>query len=392
MISFLIRRWIKDSENTDSPAVQEAYAKLCAGVGIFFNLLLFGVKLFSGLVSGSTAILADGFNNLSDAVSSIASFIGFCIAGVGAGENHRFGHGRYEWLMGFLSSIAVIMVGGALAKKSLSAIHIPQSVRCGAITAAVLTCSVLVKLYMYRYNKKIGTAIDSASMKAAAADCIGDMAATLAILFSLIAERLTGWYIDGWCGLLVSFFIIFSGSKAMVEVAGRLMGQFPDKSLENKIISCAACYPAVYGINDLLIHDYGLGRYAVSMHIEGRGDDSCFDLNAAAQEISYRLFANMDCDATIQTDLLVEDPAAAEAVTAEAERAVKVFDASAQVKELRIVRSGLHTNVVLTIAGSRRLQKQENAVKLAVGRAVCSVDTTYQVLPKLVITGLRRGR
>ncbi|MCD7967861.1 MAG: cation diffusion facilitator family transporter [Clostridiaceae bacterium] len=391
MISFLIRHWIKDNENITSPAVQKAYAKLCSGVGIFFNVLLFGIKLLSGLVCGSTAMIADGFNNLSDAATSIASFIGFCLAGIGAGENHRFGHGRYEWLMGFLSSIAVIMVGGALAKNSLSAIHSPQPVSFNAVIVVILVCSILVKLYMYCYNKKIGTKIDSSSVKATATDCISDMVSTSAILFSLIVEQVTGCHIDGWCGLLVSLFIMFSGLKSMLEVVERLMGQYPDKNMENKIKACVADYPAIRGINDLLIHDYGLGHYAVSMHIEGYDGDSCVNLNAIAQEISYRLFVDMDCDATIQTDLLVTDSVTVKTITDQTEQVIKRFEATAHMKDLRIVKSGSHTIITLTVSGSRRLQKQENAIRQTITTALCSIDTNYQVIIKLVITALHRA-
>lgn len=178
----------------------------------------------------------------------------------------------------------------------------------------------------------------------------------------------------------------------MMEVVERLMGQSPDKSLENKIISCVTGYPAIRGINDLLIHDYGLGHYAVSMHIEGHDGESCDKLNAIAQEISYKLFVNMDCAATIQVDLLITDFSTINAITAEAEQVIKPFEATAHIKGLRIVRSGIHTNIVLTVTGSRRLQKQEAAIKQALETALCTRDTTYQVIAKLVITALHRDK
>lgn len=390
MISFLVKHWIKDYENISSPAVQKAYAKLCSCVGVFFNVLLFIIKLLSGIISGSTAIIADGFNNLSDAATSVAAFIGFCFAGIGAGENHRFGHGRYEWLMGLISSLAVTLVGWTLAKNSISAIHDPQPVTFNFIIVAILICSILVKLYMYCYNRKIGVKIDSSSMKATATDCISDMVSTSAILLSLIIEQLTSWHVDGWCGLLVSIFIMFSGVKSMMEIIERLMGQSPDKNLENKIISYVMEYPAVRGINDLLIHDYGMGHYAVSLHIEGYAGDSCDHLTAVAQEISYRLFVDMDCDTTIQTDILITDSVIVQKLSTVAEQTVKTFEETAQIKDLRIVQSGTYTNVILTVSGSRRLQKKENAIKQAVETAICSIDKNYQVITKLVIMALHR--
>ncbi len=419
MISFLIKRWIADSENISSPAVQKAYAKICSSAGIFFNLLLFIIKLLSGLLSGSAAITADGFNNLSDAASSVASFLGFCLAGIGAGKNHPFGHGRYEWLMGFLSSAAVFMVGAALARNSIAAIHSPTPVHFNFSVFFVLLCSVLIKFYMYSYNRTIGDRIGSSSMKAAAADCISDMVSTSAIIASLIVERLTGLHIDGWCGTLVSFFIMFSGLKAMCGVVQRLMGEAPDKSLEEKIISCVMRHPEVGKISNLLIHDYGMGRYAVSMHIGG-ADPALTEQTAQAeqavqmsqipqieqwmqmeqrpqmeqiaQEITYELFSSLDCDATIQTEQLITDEAVIAPIRSSAERVIKKFEETALIRELRLVNAGSHINVFLTAACSRRLQKKEAAVRQALRDSICKGNDRYQIIPKLVIAPIGKKK
>ena len=389
MISFLIKRLITDSENISSPTVQKAYAKICSSAGIFFNLLLFIIKLLSGLLSGSAAITADGFNNLSDAASSVASFLGFCLAGIGAGKNHPFGHGRYEWLMGFLSSAAVFMVGAALARNSIAAIHSPTPVHFNFSVFFVLLCSVLIKFYMYSYNRTIGDRIGSSSMKAAAADCISDMVSTSTIIASLIVERLTGLHIDGWCGTLVSFFIMFSGLKAMCGVVQRLMGEAPDKNLEEKIISCVMRHPEVGKISNLLIHDYGMGRYAVSMHIGGT--DTAL-MEQTAQEITYELFSSLDCDATIQTEQLITDEAVIAPIRSSAEQVIKRFEETALIRELRLVNAGSHINVFLTAACSRRLQKKEAAVRQALRDSICERNDRCQIIPKLVIAPIGKKK
>lgn len=389
MISFLIKRLITDSENISSPTVQKAYAKICSSAGIFFNLLLFIIKLLSGLLSGSAAITADGFNNLSDAASSVASFLGFCLAGIGAGKNHPFGHGRYEWLMGFLSSAAVFMVGAALARNSIAAIHSPTPVHLNFSVFFVLLCSVLIKLYMYSYNRTIGDRIGSSSMKAAAADCISDMVSTSAIIASLIVERLTGLHIDGWCGALVSLFIMFSGLKAMCGVVQRLMGEAPDKNLEEKIISCVMHHPEVGKISNLLIHDYGMGRYAVSMHIGGT--DTAL-MEQTAQEITYELFSSLDCDTTIQTEQLITDEAVIAPIRSSAEQVIKRFEETALIRELRLVNAGSHINVFLTAACSRRLQKKEAAVRQALRDSICEGNDRCQIIPKLVIAPIGKKK
>lgn len=391
IIGFFIRRQAGDSEDFTSPSVQKAYAKLCSCLGIFFNILLFAVKLASGLASGSAAIVADGFNNLSDAAASAVSFMGFCLAGIGAGENHRFGHGRYEWIMGFLSALAVFLVGITLAKNSISAIFLPNPVSYNWIVLGILIFSILVKFYMYLYNRKIGERIHSSSMKATASDCISDMAATLAITVSLVVERLTGWHTDGWCGLLVSLFITFSGFKSMMEVVERFMGQPSDKDLEEKITSCVMQYPEIQGIHDLTVHDYGMGHYAVSMHIEGNEGEDWGRLQGAAQEISYKLYSAIGCDVTIQADLMVADQTAIRAVSHMAKQVVAEFETTAVVKELHIVKSCFHSTVYLTIAGPKRMQKQESALKQSLDAAIGSLDDCYQVVAKLFITSPNRG-
>lgn len=171
--------------------MQKFYAKLCSIVGILLNIILFIIKLSAGLISGSAAIVADGFNNLVDAGTSAAYFFGFCLAGIGNGENHSFGHGRYEWLMGFLSALAVLTMGGELAKHSIESIRYPQNIEFNVLILILLICSILVKLYMFIYNKNIANKINSSAMKATAADCISDMVATAFIVISLVVQCFT---------------------------------------------------------------------------------------------------------------------------------------------------------------------------------------------------------
>ncbi|WP_349673182.1 cation diffusion facilitator family transporter [Lacrimispora sp.] len=321
MVTLLTRLLIKNYKNITSPSVQNLYAKLCSVIGILLNFLLFTVKLFSGLISGSTAILTDGFNNLADAATSAASFLGFCLAGIGSGENHLFGHGRYEWLMGFLSALAVLVMGGTLAKSSVTTIHTPKNIEFNLVILLILICSILVKLYMFFYNKNIACKINSSAMKATASDCISDMAATTAILISLIVQYFTGWKIDGWCGLLVSVFIMFSGLKSMTEIIERLLGKSPAVDLVDRITNLIMKYPQVKGINSLIIHDYGLGHYVASMHIEGEEENSVI-LSDIANEISYKLYLQIDCDTTIQIDYLDPDPVLYDLIYKKAEQEI----------------------------------------------------------------------
>lgn len=387
MVSLLTRLLIKDYKNTASPSVQKSYAKLCSVKGILLNVLLFTVKLFSGIISGSTAIITDGFNNLADAVTSAASFLGFCLAGIGSGENHLFGHGRYEWLMGFLSALAVLVMGGTLAKSSITSIRTPQNIEFSWMILFLLICSILVKLYMFFYNKNIACKINSSAMKATASDCISDMAATTAIMISLIVQHISGWKIDGWCGLLVSVFIMFSGLKSMTEIIERLLGQSPDDDLVDRITTLIMQYPQVKGINSLIIHDYGLGHYVASMHIEGEEENSVI-LNDIANEISYKLYLQMDCDTTIQIDYLDTDSVMYDLIYKKAEQEIQKFEANGKIKSLRIVKSGLHKNVLLIVSGSRKLQKKQDQVRKAINQSILSINSNCRVFTKLIIAAL----
>lgn len=391
MVSYLSNRWIKNSWNVSSPVVKEAYAKLCSFVGMSFNLFLFAMKVVLGLVSGSTAVAADGFNNLSDAVASAASLAGFCLAGIGAGDNHRFGHGRYEWLMGFFTSLGVFWMGVSLAKSAVSAIRYPQTIIFSRGMFAALAGSVLIKLYMYSYNRSIGNSIGSSTMKATAADCLSDMASTLVIIVSLAVQRLTGWNIDGWCGLMVSLLIMVSSVKSVTEVVERMLGQSPDKDMVKQIEACAMSFPEIRGINDLIIHDYGMGHYAVSMHIEGRVGDDISRLNAAAQELSFQLYDTMGCDATIQTDLIEDDQAVLDMVADKADRIIREMDANAKIKELRIVKAGEHSEINLIISGSGKLQKMEDVIRHTLSERLKSYDSGCLIITKMVLPALRRG-
>lgn len=385
MVSLIAKFCIKDRENISSPMVRQAYAKLCSSVGIFLNVILFVVKLLCGTISGSTAIITDGFNNLADAGTSFASFLGFCIAGIGAGENHLFGHGRYEWFMGLLYSIAVTIMGMTLAKNSFMSIISPKDLELNLLIFFILVCSIIVKLYMFFYNKDIARKIDSTAMKATAVDCISDIVATTAIVISLITEHFTGWAIDGWCGLLVSIFIMISGMKSMSEIVGRLLGKSPDKDTVNKINKIAMQYEEVQGINDLIVHDYGLGHFVISMHIEGKEGVSSDVLNDIANEISYKLYIDMGCNATIQTDFLVKDPMIVDEIFTRATKELQKIEPDASINNLRIIKSSLHTNVILVIAGSNNLQKIEPKIRDIMKDVVVSVDSSYHAIVKFMI-------
>lgn len=385
VVKFLIQHLIKDNECVSTPSVQKAYAKLCSLSGIFLNTFLFLTKLLLGTISSSSAIIADGFNNFADAVTSAAAFLGYCLAGLGAGENHQFGHGRYEWLMGFVSGLAVFFMGASLAKESVTAIQSPKTITFSVLVLFMLITSIFIKFYMYLYNKNIGNKISSVSMRATATDCISDIASTSAITLALVTEHFTGWHIDGWCTLLVSVFIMFSAVKSISETADRFMGHIPDNGLSEKITELVLQYPQVQSISNLSIHDYGMGQYAVSMHITGTATQDSADLYAAAQNISYDLYKNMNCTAVIQTDFLAPDNCLHNLMKNTVENIIHSIDENARIKNLHFVNAPPYTNILLTITGSGKTHKKELLLHENISKALYSLDNSCHVITKFLI-------
>ncbi|HOO27964.1 MAG TPA: cation diffusion facilitator family transporter, partial [Lachnospiraceae bacterium] len=268
MIRLLARIFIKDNAQTSNAAVRQSYGVLCGAVGIGLNILLFAMKLFAGFISGSVAVVADAFNNLSDAGSSAIMMVGFRMSGQKPDPAHPFGHGRIEYVTGLIVSIVIILMGIELTKTSFEKILHPTEIVFAAPTIIILIVSVLIKLYMYSYNKKISEKISSSAMQATALDSFTDSAATSIVLFSMMVAEFTGVHIDGYCGLLVAAFILYTGFVSAKDTLDPLLGTKPDKAYSGKIEQFVLSYPNVLGVHDLIIHDYGPGRMMISLHAE----------------------------------------------------------------------------------------------------------------------------
>ena len=265
MIRFLARHFIKDSENISSPAVRRAYGILCGCVGIGLNLLLFAGKLLAGILSRSIAVTADAVNNLSDAGSSVVTLLGFKLAAQAPDQDHPFGHGRLEYISGLVVSMVILLMGAELGKTSLEKILHPEPVDFSPLAAGILCASILVKLYMVLYNRRIGRRIQSAAMAATAADSLSDCLATATVLLGALAGHFWNLQIDGWCGAAVALFILWSGFGAARETVNPLLGQPPSPEFVARIRDLVRAQPGIIGIHDLIVHDYGPGRRILSL-------------------------------------------------------------------------------------------------------------------------------
>lgn len=302
MVSLLAKWLIQNSGDLSDPRVRRRYGMLCSTVGIILNIILFGTKYFAGVLTGSISITADAFNNLSDAGSSIITLVGFRFAGAKADREHPFGHGRIEYISGFAVSLGIILVGFELAKSSVTKIFHPQDVDTSLIAIVILGVSILVKLYMYAYNRHIGKKINSEGMRATASDSFNDMITTGVVLLSTLVMKFTGLQIDGWCGAAISLFILYAGVRAAGKTLSPLLGQAPDPELVHQIEKIVLSHGEILGIHDLVIHDYGPGRVMISLHGEVDGRDNIYEIHNVIDNIETELMEKTGCEAVIHMD------------------------------------------------------------------------------------------
>ena len=253
MIEFLARVFIRGRESLSPSALRQPYGQLCGAVGIGLNLLLFAVKFFAGSVSGSIAITADAFNNLSDAGSSLVTLLGFRLAGRKPDPEHPFGHGRMEYISGLVVSGLILLMGVELGKSSLEKILHPEEVTSSVPVLAILAISIGVKLYMFYYNRAVGKKIHSTAMGATAMDSLSDAVSTAAVLVATLVGQFTGLMIDGWAGLLVALFILWSGVGVVKDTVDPLLGAKPDEALVPAIAYLMTSHVNILGFHDLMV-------------------------------------------------------------------------------------------------------------------------------------------
>lgn len=349
MIRLLAGIFIKDRENVSDPGVRQAYGVLCGAVGIALNLLLFAGKWLAGILSGSIAVTADAFNNLSDAGSSVITLIGFKLSGQKPDPEHPFGHGRMEYISGLFVSVAILIMAFELVKTSVGKIISPEPVEGSALILLILAASVLVKLYMAYYNRKIGKKISSAAMAATAADSLSDTVSTAAVFLATVLSMTAGWQIDGWCGLLVGIFIFYSGVKAMKETIDPLLGQAPDRELVEKIRKLVTGYPSVKGIHDMIIHDYGPGRLMVTLHVEVDARGDLVRIHDEIDNIERELQETLNCHATIHMDPVETENETVKQLRRQTARAVAGLDSRLSIHDFRMVQGETHTNLIFDV-------------------------------------------
>lgn len=346
MIALLGKLFIKDRDNVTDGAVRRAWGTLCGIMGIALNLVLCAAKLLAGTLSGSIAITADAFNNLSDALSSVVTLLGFRLAGKKPDPDHPFGHGRMEYLSGLVVAGLILMMGVELLRTSFEKILSPTPVEFSPVAAVILVIAILGKVYMACYNRAVGKKISSAAMAATATDSLCDTISTAAVLLSMIATLFIDFPLDGYVGLLVALFILYSAVKAAQETISPLLGQAPDAEFVEKIEALVLAHEDVRGIHDLVVHDYGPGRLLISLHAEVPASHDVMALHDMIDNIETELSEALHCEAVIHMDPIADDDAEVSRLRVAVSALVHEIDPRLSIHDFRMVAGPTHTNLI----------------------------------------------
>ena len=375
MTDFLVRHLVRDHENVQDPAVRERYGVMSGGVGIFLNLLLSLGKFFAGVLTGSIAVTADAFNNLSDAGSSVVTLVGFKLAGQKADDGHPFGHGRIEYLAGLLVSLLILMVGVELGKTSIEKIIRPEEVAFSLVTVIILICSILVKLWMCLFNRKLGRRINSAAMEATATDSLSDVVATSAVLAGTLIGHFARVSIDGWIGVVVAVFILRAGWGAAKDTLNPLLGTAPEPELVKAIQQLVLSHEQVVGMHDLVIHDYGPGRRMCSFHAEVPEDKDIMDAHDAIDHIEREIQEKFGIETTVHMDPIATGDSEVARLREQVAELVREIDPDMSIHDFRLTRGPQHSNLIFDVVVPHRCRLTDEEVRQRI------TDTVRRVVP-----------
>lgn len=391
MIDFITNKFIKNSGDVENPAVRSAYGKFAGWVGIVCNIFLCAGKFIAGLLSGSMSVTADAVNNLSDASSGVIGLIGFKLSERSADKEHPYGHGRYEYLAGFMVAALIMIIGAELLRDSIMKIITPSKVEFGIVTAAVLAVSVLLKLMMMVFYKKIGRRIKSEALIATAADSRNDVISTLAVLSALIISHFCGVELDGVMGAAVAVFILYSGVGLVKEAMNPLLGKAPSRELVESIHDKILSYDGILGTHDLMIHDYGPGRQFASVHVEMSADISFVECHEIIDKIE-RDFLDGGLNMLVHPDPIISENYETGRISAELKRIVHRIDENITIHDVRVVDCADKLRVIFDCVVPPDTGAEESALSEEINRflrvkfpnASCEIsfENSYASIPK----------
>ena len=378
MTNLLLRLFVRGYQDPKQPRVRSAVGKLSGIVGILCNVVLFAFKLAVGAISGSVAITADAMNNLSDATSSVVTLIGFKLAEKPADEHHPYGHARYEYLSGLAVAGMILIIGFELGKTSVEKIIAPTPVEFSIPVAAVLIGSIAIKLWMSFFNGQLGSYIGSTALQATATDSRNDVIATAAVLAAALIEALTSWQIDGFMGLAVAAFILYSGINLAKETISPLLGENASTELRELIISVLEDHPEVLGYHDLMVHDYGPGQRFASMHVEMDQQADPLECHELIDNLERECYKLHRVHLVLHYDPVVMGDAEQDRIHSVVADTLKEMDERISVHDFRMVRGKGHTNLIFDAALPPELMKDKKDIKRRLDESLnAREETTY---------------
>ena len=377
MTELLCKLFIKDRDRTADPNVRRKYGSLVSIVGILVNLLLCAGKFVAGILSGAVSITADAANNLSDAASQIISLVSFKLSAKPADRDHPFGHARIEYVASMAVSFLVILVGFELLKSSVEKIFNPEKTEFSILAVTILAVSILAKLWLFIFNRKVAKKINSGVMRATAADSLSDAGATTAVLISTLVLRLTGYDIDAYVGVCVAIVIIIAGIKILGEAKNLIIGEAPDEDVVNAIKNIVNEYPEALGIHDMVVHNYGAGTVIASLHIEVDGSVDVFQTHDTVDNIEKRLCSELGIRCTIHMDPIVTDDEEVTATRKSVSAAVHELDPLWNIHDFRFVRGETHTNLIFDLVIPFECRETHDEIIDRVTQKIRTLDSKY---------------
>lgn len=363
MTKLLLRLFVKDWRDPTGTHVRSAVGALSGSVGIGCNLLLFLLKLTVGTLSGSVSITADAMNNLSDASGSIVTLIGFRVADKPPDAHHPYGHARAEYLSGLAVAVLILFIGLELAKSAVEKILHPAAVTVTGVTALVLMASIAVKLWMYRFNRSLGTLIGSAALMTTAADSRNDCITTGAVLLAAMIEKLLNLRVDGYMGLGVAAFILWSGWNLAKETISPLLGESADPELREKLVDYIRQQPGVLGYHDLMVHDYGPGRRYASLHVEMDHREDPLDCHERIDDMERECLRSHNVHLVIHYDPVITDDPELQRLKEEASHWLQMWDERLSLHDFRMVQGKRHMNLVFDVMLPNDLLGQKAVIR-----------------------------
>lgn len=349
MTEFLVRCFIPNHDQLNDPEVRRRYGFLAGLVGICCNLFLCAGKFLAGFLFGSVAVMADAVNNLSDASSSIVTLLGFKLAAKPADAEHPFGHARMEYLSGLTVAVMILVIGLELAKSSVEKILHPQAVLFSLLTVSILAVSILLKLWMACFNRAIGKKIDSQSLIATAMDSRNDVITTSAVLIASIAEHISGLRLDGYIGLAVALFILYSGIGIVKDTVDPLLGEAPSPELVQELTRYITKADGVLGMHDLMVHDYGPGRRFASAHVEMSAGEDVLKSHDIIDDIEREVFACTGVQLVLHFDPIDDNNEQVNAHRQMMNQLILTIDPRLTLHDFRMVKGPGHTNLIFDV-------------------------------------------